>query len=181
MLELMRHPENVPYAYLGLRHSAQTLLAPEDYDLKDFVRPVPEEAQGGFVEGVLALQGEVYILEGNQFQTLLKRADNPMIQTAAQLSLLHIALLEGDDEKAEEYATIRRVKSFLSMKMTNIQAVQAWYQFKVKKDLDRTHKAIKLARQKMDVSRMLRDEKAYYQQWLDELEQAIQEEQTQVG
>ena len=67
------------------------------------------------------------------------------------------------------------------MKMTNIQAVQAWYQFMVKKDLDRTHKAIKLARQKMDVSRMLRDEKAYYQQWLDELEQAIQEEQTQVG
>ena len=67
------------------------------------------------------------------------------------------------------------------MKMTNIQAVQAWYQFKVKKDLDRTHKAIKLARQKMDVSRMLRDEKAYYQQWLDELEQAIQEEETQVS
>ena len=187
MLELMRHPENVTYAYLGLRHSAQTLLAPEDYDLKDFVRPVSEEAQGGFVEGVLALQGEVLILEGNreaakeQFQSLLERADNPMIQTAAQLSLLHIALLEGDHEKAEEYATIRRVKSFLSMKLTNIQAVQAWYQFTVKKDLDRTHKAIKLARQKMDVSRMLRDEKAYYQQWLDELEQAIQEEQTQVG
>ena len=51
MLELMRHPENVTYAYPGLRHSAQTLLAPEDYDLKDFVGPVPEEAQGGFVEG----------------------------------------------------------------------------------------------------------------------------------
>ena len=33
----------------------------------------------------------------------------------------------------------------------------------------------------MDVSRMLRDEKAYYQQWLDELEQAIQVEQTQVS
>lgn len=187
MLELMRHPENVTYAYLGLRHSAQTLLAPKDYDLKDFVRPVPEEAQGGFVEGVLALQGEVLILEGNreaakeQFQALLERADNPMIQTAAQLSLLHIALLEGDDEKAEEYATIRRVKSFLSMKLTNIQAVQAWYQFKVKKDLVQTHKAIKLARQKMDVSRMLRDEKAYYQQWLDELEQAIQEEETQLS
>jgi len=27
----------------------------------------------------------------------------------------------------------------------------------------------------------LRDEKAYYQQWLDELEQAIQEEETQVS
>lgn len=121
ILELMHHPENVPYAYLGLRHSAQTLLAPEDYDLKDFVRPVPE------------------------------------------------------------YATIRRVKSFLSMKLTNIQAVQAWYQFTVKKDLAQTHKAIKIARQKMDVSRMLRDEKAYYQQWLDELEQAIQEEETQVN
>ena len=72
----MHHPENVPYAYLGLRHSAQTLLAPEDYDLKDFVRPVPEEAQGGFVEGVLALQGEVLILEAiarrlrEQFQAL---------------------------------------------------------------------------------------------------------------
>ena len=70
---------------------------------------------------------------------------------------------------------------FLSMKLTNIQAVQAWYQFKVKKDLAQTHKAIKLARQKMDVSRMLRDEKAYYQQWLDELEQAIQEYETQVS
>ena len=67
------------------------------------------------------------------------------------------------------------------MKLTNIQAVQVWYQFKVKKDLVQTHKAIKLARQKMDVSRMLRDEKAYYQQWLDELEQAIQEEETQVS
>ena len=67
------------------------------------------------------------------------------------------------------------------MKLTNIQAVQAWYQFKVKKDLAQTHKAIKLARQKMDVSRMLRDEKAYYQQWLDELEQAIQEYETQVS
>ena len=172
---------------LPLGITAQTLLAPEDYDLKDFVRPVPEEAQGGFVEGVLALQGEVLILEGNreaakeQFQSLLERADNPMIQTAVQLSLLHIALLEGDDEKAEEFATIRRVKSFLSMKLTNIQAVQAWYQFKVKKDLAQTHKAIKLARQKMDVSRMLRDEKAYYQQWLDELEQAIQEYETQVS
>ena len=139
------------------------------------------------MEGVLALQGEVLILEGNreaakeQFQALLERADNPMIQTAAQLSLLHIALLEGDDDKAEEYATIRRVKSFLSMKLTNIQAVQAWYQFTVKKDLAQTHKVIKIARQKMDVSRMLRDEKAYYQQWLDELEQAIQEEETQVN
>ena len=178
ILELMHHPENVTYAYLGLRHSAQTLLAPEDYDLKDFVGPVPEEARGGFVEGALALQGEVLILEGDreaakeQFQALLE---------AAQLSLLHIALLEGNHEKAEEYATIRRVKSFLSMKLTNIQAVQAWYQFKVKKDLAQTHKAIKLARQKMDVSRMLRDEKAYYQQWLDELEQAIQVEQTQVS
>ena len=47
--------------------------------------------------------------------------------------------------------------------------------------MTQTHKAIKLARQKMDVSRMLRDEKAYYQQWLDELEQAIQEEETQVS
>ena len=67
------------------------------------------------------------------------------------------------------------------MKLTNIQAVQAWYQFTVKKDLAQTQKAIKLARQKMDVSRMLRDEKVYYQQWLDELEQAIQVEQTQVS
>ena len=90
-------------------------------------------------------------------------------------------MLEGDHARAEEYASIRGVKSFLSLKTADMQVIQAWYQFKVKKDLAQTHKAIKIARQKMDVSRMLRDEKAYYQQWLDELEQAIQEEETQVS
>ncbi|CKG83702.1 peptidase%2C M50 family protein [Streptococcus pneumoniae] len=35
--ELLQHPENTKYAYLVLRHSAQTLLAPQEYDLKDFV------------------------------------------------------------------------------------------------------------------------------------------------
>ena len=34
--ELLQHPENTKYAYLMLRHSAQTLLAPQEYDLKDF-------------------------------------------------------------------------------------------------------------------------------------------------
>ena len=35
--ELLQHPENTKYAYLMLRHSAQTLLAPQEYDLKDFI------------------------------------------------------------------------------------------------------------------------------------------------
>ncbi|NON61097.1 peptidase M50, partial [Klebsiella pneumoniae] len=91
-----------------------------------------------------------------QFQALLERTTTPMMQTVAQLSLLHIALLEGDFEQAEQYASIRQVKSFLSLKLSNLQVIQAWYQFKVKKDVDRTRKALKIARQKMDSSRMLR-------------------------
>ena len=187
IVEMMRHPENVTYAYVMLRHSAQTLLAPQEYDLKDFVQPVPEDAKGSFVGSVSALQGLVFIMEGKlesakkHLQTLLENTDNSMIRTISQLYLLQIALLEGDHARAEEYASIRGVKSFLSLKTADMQVIQAWYQFKVKKDLAQTHKAIKLARQKMDVSRMLRDEKAYYQQWLDELEQAIQEEETQVS
>ena len=179
--ELRQHPENTKYAYLVLRHSAQTLLAPQEYDLKDFVQAVPEDARGSFADGVLGMQGEVSILEGKeelakqQFQALLERTTTPMMQTVAQLSLLHIALLEGDFEQAEQYASIRQVKSFLSLKMSNLQVIQAWYQLKVKKDIDRTRKALKIAKQKMDSSRMLRDEKCYYENLLAELEKELTE------
>lgn len=179
--ELLQHPENTKYAYLVLRHSAQTLLAPQEYDLKDFVQAVPEDARGSFADGVLGMQGEVSILEGKeelakqQFQALLERTTTPMMQTVAQLSLLHIALLEGDFEQAEQYASIRQVKSFLSIKTADMQVIQAWYQFKVKKDVVQTHKAMKIARHKMNSSRMLRDEKIYYQNWLAELEKELTE------
>ena len=46
--ELLQHPENTKYAYLMLRHSAQTLLAPQEYDLKDFIMPVDEEVRNSF-------------------------------------------------------------------------------------------------------------------------------------
>lgn len=185
IVEMMRHPENVTYAYVMLRHSAQTLLAPQEYDLKDFIMSVDEDVRGSFAESVQTLQGLVFILDDNielakqQFQSVLEKTDNPMSKTISQLYLLQIALIEGDNKKAEEYASIRGVKSFLSLKTADMQVIQAWYQFKVKKDVVQTHKAMKIARQKMNSSRMLRDEKSYYQQCLDELEQAIQEEETQ--
>ena len=179
--ELLQHPENTKYAYLGLRHSAQTLLAPQEYDLKDFTMPVDEDARGSFAESIETLEGVVFILDDNiegakkRFQSLLDKTDNSMSQTLSQLYLLQIALLEGDNEKAEKYASIRSVKSFLSLKMSDMQLIQAWYQFKVKKDVAQTRKAMKIARQKMNSSRMLRDEKRYYENWLAELEKALAE------
>ena len=179
--ELLQHPENTKYAYLVLRHSAQTLLAPQEYDLKDFTMPVPEDASGSFAESIQTLEGVVFILDDNiegakkRFQSLLDKTDNSMSQTLSQLYLLQIALLEGDNEKAEKYASIRSVKSFLSLKMADMQLIQAWYQFKVKKDVAQTRKAMKIARQKMNSSRMLRDEKSYYQNWLAELEKELTE------
>ena len=100
--ELLQHPENTKYAYMVLRHSAQTLLAPQEYDLKDFIMPVDEEVSGSFAESVQSLQGLVFILDDNielakqQFQSVLEKTDNPMSKTISQLYLLHIALLEGD-------------------------------------------------------------------------------------
>ncbi|RSJ65674.1 Peptidase family M50 [Streptococcus oralis] len=179
--ELRQHPENTKYAYLVLRHSAQTLLAPQEYDLKDFIMPVSEDASGSFAESIQTLEGVVFILDDNiegakkRFQSLLDKTDNSMSQTLSQLYLLQIALLEGDNEKAEKYASIRSVKSFLSLKMSDMQLIQAWYQFKVKKDVAQTRKAMKIARQKMNSSRMLRDEKRYYENWLAELEKALAE------
>jgi len=179
--ELLQHPENTKYAYLVLRHSAQTLLAPQEYDLKDFVQAVPEDARGSFAESVQTLQGLVFILDDNielakqLFQSVLEKTDNPMSKTISQLYLLQIALIEGDNKKAEEYASIRGVKSFLSLKTADMQVIQAWYQFKVKKDVVQTHKAMKIARQKMNSSRMLRDEKRYYENWLAELEKELAE------
>ena len=179
--ELLHHPENTKYAYLVLRHSAQTLLAPQEYDLKDFIMPVDEDARGSFAESVQTLQGLVFILDDNiefakrQFQSLLEKTDNPMSKTISQLYLLQIALLEGDYEKAEEYASNRGVKSFLSLKMADMQSIQAWYQFLVKKDMDQTDKAIKIARKNMVTSRLVRDEKPYYENWLAELEKELSE------
>ena len=179
--ELLQHPENTKYAYLVLRHSAQTLLAPQEYDLKDFIMPVAEDARGSFAESVQTLQGLVFILDDNielakqQFQSLLEKTDNPMSKTISQLYLLQIALLEGDYEKAEEYASNRGVKSFLSLKMADTQIMQAWYQFLVKKDMDQTDKAIKIARKNMVTSRLVRDEKRYYENWLAELEKELSE------
>ena len=179
--ELLQHPENTKYAYLMLRHSAQTLLAPQEYDLKDFIMPVDEDVRGSFVGSVSALQGLVFIMEGKlesakkHLQTLLENTDNSMIRTISQLYLLQVTLLEGDNKKAEEYASIRGVKSFLSLKTADMQVIQAWYQFKVRKDVVQTHKAMKIARQKMNSSRMLRDEKSYYQNWLSELEKELTE------
>ena len=179
--ELLQHPENTKYAYLMLRHSAQTLLAPQEYDLKDFIMSVDEDVRGSFVGSVSALQGLVFIMEGKlesakkHLQTLLENTDNSMIRTISQLYLLQVTLLEGDNKKAEEYASIRGVKSFLSLKTADMQVIQAWYQFKVKKDVVQTHKAMKIARQKMNSSRMLRDEKSYYQNWLAELEKELTE------
>ena len=164
-----------------LRHSAQTLLAPQEYDLKDFTMPVPEQASGSFAESIQTLEGVVFILDGHLeaakkvFQSLLERTEHSLSETFCQLYLLQIALLEDDNEKAEEYAGIRSVKSFLSLKMTDVQVIQAWYQFKVKKDMVQTDKAMKIARHKMNSSRMLRDEKIYYQNWLAELEKALTE------
>ena len=177
--ELLQHPENTKYAYLVLRHSAQTLLAPQKYDLKDFTMTVDEDARGSFAESIETLQGVVFILDGHLeaakelFQSLLERTEHSMSETLCQLNLLQIALLEGDHEKAEEYASIRSVKSFLSLKMADVQMIQAWYQFKVKNDVAKTRKAMKTARQKMNTSRMLRDEKSYYENWLAELEQEL--------
>ena len=179
--ELLQHPENTKYAYLMLRHSAQTLLAPQEYDLKDFIMPVDEDVRGSFAESVQTLQGLVFILDDNielakqQLQSVLEKTDNPMSKTSSQLYLLQVALMEGDNKKAEEYASIRGVKSFLSLKTADMQVIQAWYQFKVKKDVVQTHKAMKIARQKMNSSRMLRDEKSYYQNWLAELEKELTE------
>ena len=179
--ELRQHPENTKYAYLMLRHSAQTLLAPQEYDLKDFIMSVDEDVRGSFAESVQTLQGLVFILDDNielakqQFQSVLEKADNPISKTSSQLYLLQVALMEGDNEKAEEYASIRSVKSFLSLKTADMQVIQAWYQFKVRKDVVQTHKAMKIARQKMNSSRMLRDEKSYYQNWLAELEKELTE------
>ena len=179
--ELLQQPENTKYAYLVLRHSAQTLLAPQEYDLKDFIMPVAEDARGSFAESVQTLQGLVFILDDNielakqQFQSLLEKTDNPMSKTISQLYLLQIALLEGDYEKAEEYASNRGVKSFLSLKMADTQIMQAWYQFLVKKDMDQTDKAIKIARKNMVTSRLVRDEKRYYENWLAELEKELSE------
>ena len=179
--ELLQQPENTKYAYSVLRHSAQTLLAPQEYDLKDFIIPVAEDARGSFAESVQTLQGLVFILDDNielakqQFQSVLEKTDNPMSKTSSQLYLLQVALMEGDNKKAEEYASIRGVKSFLSLKTADMQVIQAWYQFKVKKDVVQTHKAMKIARQKMNSSRMLRDEKSYYQNWLAELEKELTE------
>ena len=179
--ELLQYPENTKYAYLVLRHSAQTLLAPQEYDLKDFTMPVPEDASGSFAESIQTLEGVVFILDDNiegakkRFQSLLDKTDNSMSQTLSQLYLLQIALLEDDNEKAEKYASIRSVKSFLSLKMADVQVIQAWYQFKVKKDVAQTRKAMKIARQKMNSSKMLRDEKRYYENWLAELEKELAE------
>ena len=179
--ELLQQPENTKYAYSVLRHSAQTLLAPQEYDLKDFIIPVAEDAKGSFAESIQIFQGLVFIFDSQietakkHFQSLLDRTDNPMSQTLSQLYLLQIALLEGDHEKAEQYASIRSVKSFLSLKMTDTQIMQAWYQFLVKKDMDQTEKAIKIARQNLGTSRLVRDEKRYYENWLEELEKALAE------
>ena len=179
--ELLQHPGNTKYAYSVLRHSVQTLLAPQEYDLKDFIMPVAEDARGSFAESVQTLRGLVFILDDNielakqQFQSLLEKTDNSMSKTISQLYLLHIALLEGDHEKAEEYASNRGVKSFLSLKMADMQSIQAWYQFLVKKDMDQTDKAIKIARQNMVTSRLVRDEKRYYENWLAELEKELAE------
>ena len=56
-----------------------------------------------------------------------------------------------------------------------MQVIQSWYQFKVRKDVVQTHKAMKIAKQKMDSSRMLRDETRYYENWLAELEKELTE------
>ena len=179
--ELLQQPENTKYAYLMLRHSAQTLLAPQEYDLKDFTMPVDEDARGSFAESIETLQGVVFILDGHLeaakklFQSLLERTEHSLSETLCQLCLLQIAWLEGDNEKAEQYASNRSVKSFLSLKMADMQMIQAWYQFKVKNDVAQTRKAMKIARQKMNSSRMLRDEQCYYENWLGELEKALAE------
>ena len=179
--ELLHHPENTKYAYLVLRHSAQTLLAPQEYDLKDFIMPVAEDARGSFAESIQIFQGLVFIFDGQietakkHFQSLLNKTDNPMSQTLSKLYLLQIALLERDYEKAEQYASNRGVKSFLSLKMADTQIMQAWYQFLVKKDMDQTEKAIKIARQNLGTSRLVRDEKRYYESWLAELEKELSE------
>jgi len=185
--ELLHHPENTKYAYMVLRNSAQTILAPQEYALKDFIIPVAEDAKGSFAESILIFQGLVFIFDNQieaakkHFQSLLDRTDNPMSQTLSQLYLLQVALLEEDHEKAEEYASNRGVKSFLSLKMADMQSIQAWYQFKARKDMAQTRKAMKIARQKMDSSRMLRDEKRYYENWLAELEKEIHEENSVVS
>ena len=179
--ELLQHPENTKYAYLVLRHSAQTLLAPQEYDLKDFTMPVDKDARGSFVESIETLRGVVFILDDHLeaakklFQSLLERTEHSVSKTLCQLCLLQIALLEGDNEKAEQYASNRSVKSFLSLKMADVQMIQAWYQFKVKNDVAQARKAMKIARQKMNSSRMLQDEQCYYENWLAELEKALAE------
>ena len=59
--------------------------------------------------------------------------------------------------------------------MADVQSIPAWYQFKVRNDMAQTRKAMKIARQKMNSSRMLRDEKRYYENWLAEREKALAE------
>ena len=61
---------------------------------------------------VQTLQGLVFILDENielakrQLQSVLEKTDNPMSKTSSQLYLLQIALMEGDNKKAEELSLI---------------------------------------------------------------------------
>ena len=94
-------------------------------------------------------------LAKQQFQSVLDKTDNPMSKTSSQLYLLQVALMEGDNKESGRICKYSRGQILLSLKTADMQVIQAWYQFKVRKDVVQTHKAMKIARHKMNSSRML--------------------------
>lgn len=173
--ELHRHPNHIPFMYQQLRHAAQTAVAPNEADLVDF-RLLLTEDTGSIVDTSNLNHIETLIFESRleeaerELKSFLERVDNSFSIQLGMTCLLLVYLLQDQLDQAEELAQNKGVKAILSMKMSNYQAIHALYQWKVKKDRKATQKAIGIGLKQLEVSRLLRDEKAYYRALLERME-----------
>ena len=94
------------------------------------------------------------------------KKSNKVIEATCERTTEGFVVLEGSQVEIKD-------SPYLSASLKEMR--QNLIASRVIQDVVQTHKAMKIARHKMDSSRMLRDEKRYYQNWLAELEKELTE------
>lgn len=176
IVELMQQPAHISLFFVALRHTVATYITPETSKLSDFTIQM-NDVTGVIGQGMHLNAIEMNVISGHldsarqQLEILLPKAETTFIRPFASITLLQVLLLQGDIEAAKKLVMEPSVQKSLNLKMTNVQVIRSLYELKVNKDEAAAKKYNQLAKKFLPISRMLTDEKQYYERLMQQIKE----------
>ncbi|MEW4355085.1 hypothetical protein AB1I63_09600 [Streptococcus pneumoniae] len=178
ILELALYPQHKVYLYQELDHAAQLFLDNQEAKLADFTQEIPLEA-GIIAQTAYLNHTEVQLFHGHldqaekQLLTLSQFTEIATIRMMSQALLLLTYLLKEELPKATELAETKDIKKVFQQPQSQVQMIKAYYEIFILQDSAQAQHSLKKARTAFQLSHFLQDEKEYYTQLLDLVQQQI--------